>query len=64
MLNPNRQTPSLATGAIPGLETIERWLRGLSLDEIKELRDAMANHNAERLLPFQRRFKAWLERFG
>ena len=64
MLNPNRQTPSAAGSSIPGLEIIEKWLRGLSLAEIKELRDAMADHNVERLVPFQRRFKAWLERSG
>jgi len=66
MLNPNRQTdrPPPTTGAIPGLETIEKWLRGLSRAEIRELREALANHSAERLAPFHHLFKAWLERSG
>jgi hypothetical protein len=64
MLNSNHQTqaPGFAASANPGLETIEKWLRGLSGAEVRELGQALASRNAEMLARFHIRFQAWLER--
>jgi hypothetical protein len=66
MLNFNRhaaQRVPVAT-ASPALETIERWLRGLTGTEIRELGQALTHRNAECLARFHIRFQAWLERTG
>jgi len=66
MLNSNRQTEksSPVASATPGLETIEKWLRGLTGAEIQELGEALGHRNAECLARFHIRFQAWLERTG
>lgn len=58
------ETSSAAAGASPGLEMIEKWLRGLPAHEIKALGEALANRDEERLTRFRVRFHAWLERTG
>lgn len=66
MLNSNRQTDtsSPVASATPSLEIIEKWLRGLSGAEIRELGEALAHRRAECLARFRIRFQAWLERSG
>lgn len=64
MLNSNHQTqaPGMAASANPGLKTIEKWLRGLSAAEIRDLGQALANRHVATLARFHIRFQAWLER--
>jgi hypothetical protein len=66
MLNPNRQRDGAGevTGGTPALETIEQWLRGLASAEIRELSEALANNNSDKLTRFRTRFQAWLDRTG
>jgi hypothetical protein len=66
MLNSNRRTnmPGATANVSPGLEAIDQWLRGLSSTEIRELGEALANHDTGRLAGFHIKFKAWLTRSG
>ena len=66
MLNSKNQAqaPSAAVGPSPGLETIEKWLRGLPPADVKALGEALSVHDEERLARFRVRFQAWLERSG
>jgi len=66
MSNSNRQseTSSPAANANRDLEAIVKWLRELSAAEIRELREALANHDAETLASFDTKFEACLIRYG
>ena len=64
MLSSNRQskTSSPAASANGDLQVIVTWLRSLSSTEIRELREALANHDDEKLAHFDTRFQSCLER--
>ena len=64
MLSTNRQskTSSPAASANGDLEVIVMWLRSLTSAEIRELREALANHDDEKLARFDTRFQSCLER--
>lgn len=64
MLNSNRQSETSSPAASAGrdLEAIVKWLRSLSAAEIRELREALANHDAEKLARFDTRFQTCFDR--
>ena len=64
MLNSNRQTVRPEASPNRELEAIVEWLRGLSAEELDEFRQALASHNAERLVRFHTNFRAWSKRSG
>jgi hypothetical protein len=51
------ETSSPAASASPDLEAVVERLRGLSGAKIRELREAIANHDAENLAGFLTRFQ-------
>lgn len=64
MLDPNLQSEmsSPAASRSPDLGALVRWLRGLSVAELEELSEAIADHDAEKLARFDTRFQAYLDR--
>jgi hypothetical protein len=62
--NLQSETSIPAASASRDLEAIVTWLRGLSAEDIRELCEALANHDAERLASFDTRVEACLNRCG
>ena len=66
MFNANRQSRVSSRAATAGrdLDAIVKWLRELSAAEIKELSEALANRDAERLARYETWFEACHNRSG
>ena len=66
MFDANRQSKmsSPAATASRDLDVIVKWLRELSAAEIKELSEALANHDALRLARYETWFEACHNRSG
>ncbi|MEO8008618.1 MAG: hypothetical protein ABI728_08880 [Betaproteobacteria bacterium] len=66
MFNTDRQSEMSSPAANAGrdLDATVKWLRELSPTEMNELREALANQDAEKLSRHDTRFEACLNRSG